>query len=463
MTKEKFEAELIQFINERETQKIRGLNSYNPLTTVLSYHDEVRLHSRMIGSLLKINGEHYQGDLFLKEFLKIIELPSYFDLQKTEINVEYKDIDLYITDGTRHLIIENKIWAEDQPCQLIKYINIIINEIWKKESELLIDEKTINKDILQVIYLTPHSRVPNRHKIDKDGYITFSGTDEELLECSSKEHIKEYLENKSLKNYHVKYKNITYEKEISDWLAKSQKEVSNITNLNSALQYYRDAVLKVFGRYESPIKQYKDFFLLDKRHYQYYRDLNEEKENSLFDNKAIEDEKEFIKEGYEKATLHLLNGFYIQVLKPILEMDGIKYKKFYINLTSSGKINNDGSIIFFTLNEVYDLRIYIKDNKFKTISIGPNNDIYLSEDQKKDINMNLYRLEKIDLDKNERTYITGTTKGKKIESKFRIPDQTTDNLFDLSFDSIDNEIKKTIIEHINTIRKSLESTYEEMR
>lgn len=34
-------------------------------------------------------------------------------------------IDIYITDGRKHLIIENKIWAGDQPNQLQRYVKNI--------------------------------------------------------------------------------------------------------------------------------------------------------------------------------------------------------------------------------------------------------------------------------------------------------------------------------------------------
>jgi len=52
------------FKNEQNKQKQRGLNNYNILTSVLNKSDEVRLHSRMIFSLLNPNGTHYQSSYF---------------------------------------------------------------------------------------------------------------------------------------------------------------------------------------------------------------------------------------------------------------------------------------------------------------------------------------------------------------------------------------------------------------
>ena len=62
------------FLEKQQKQRERGLNDYNLLTTVLNEHDEVRLHSRVIGSLLDVNGLHYQKELFLELFLEILEI-----------------------------------------------------------------------------------------------------------------------------------------------------------------------------------------------------------------------------------------------------------------------------------------------------------------------------------------------------------------------------------------------------
>jgi len=110
-------------------QKEEGLNDFNLLTTVRKYHDEVYLHSAMIGTLLNPDEKHYQNTLFLEMFLKVIGLEKWgLNLNTICVRIEYKNIDLYITDGTKHIIIENKIFAEDQPCQVTKYINIIVDE-----------------------------------------------------------------------------------------------------------------------------------------------------------------------------------------------------------------------------------------------------------------------------------------------------------------------------------------------
>ena len=254
-----------QFKAIQKKQKQRGLNDFNILTTVLKYSDEVRLHSRMIGNLLNPNAKHYQDTLFLKKFLKIIELDNWgLDLSSTTVSIEYKDIDLYITDGDKHIIIENKIWAEDQPCQIMKYINIIVEEN-KDSMDLshIVDNHIIlDENVLQVIYLTPRIKhVSSAHEIDNDGYIYFHGeenADAELSKCSKRNNT-ELLVPDGLKKYKARHKKITYRDHIIPWLQASQYEIRNITNLNEAIQQYIDVVNRVNGNYEGKVMNLKKY------------------------------------------------------------------------------------------------------------------------------------------------------------------------------------------------------------
>lgn len=237
---------------ENNKQKQRGLNDYNLLTTVLEPHDEVRLHSRVIGSLLNPNGLHYQNTLFLEKFLGELKLDNFnMELNKISVEVEYQNIDLLVTDGLKHIIIENKIWAGDQPCQIIKYINII-----KEKYNLNLDEKEDIPKIenIRVIYLTLRNKdIPDEHSVCDDGYIYFSGSDDRLDECSKRDKTKELVPD-GLKNYKVLFKKIGYKQEILDWLYKCQDEIQNITNLNEAIRQYIDVVKTILQVYDGKIK-----------------------------------------------------------------------------------------------------------------------------------------------------------------------------------------------------------------
>jgi len=255
-----------KFNHLRDKQKQRGLNDYNILTSVLRASDEVRLHSRMIGSLINPNGVHYQGSLFLEIFLEILNFKNFdLDLKNVKVHIEYKDIDLYITDGIKHLIIENKIWAEDQPCQIIKYINIIKNEF---NLEVNNSEKIPILDDIRVVYLTARDKnIPSEHLLDEKGYILFDDTlSEKLLFCSKKDNTKKYVPN-GLNNYKVLYKKMSYKKDILEWLYKSKFEVQNITNLNEAIKQYISVVEIITKQYKSRVANMNDIILEDKENF----------------------------------------------------------------------------------------------------------------------------------------------------------------------------------------------------
>ena len=123
--------------NRRKIKKVYEENGlcFNIFDILQLTSSEVRLHSSILASLLRpeIHGAKSE---FLKEFLRIpkIEKRSIkLDCSKTIVEVEKYigplsettggRIDLYVSDGNNHLIIENKIYAGDQKNQLLRYHN----------------------------------------------------------------------------------------------------------------------------------------------------------------------------------------------------------------------------------------------------------------------------------------------------------------------------------------------------
>jgi len=304
------------FKKKQDKQKRRGLNDYNLLTTVLEAHDEVRLHSRMIGSLLNPDGLHYQGALFLEKFLDVLKLDNFdMDLDKIYVAIEYHNIDLYITDGTKHIIVENKIWAADQPCQIIKYINII-----KEENNLTIDENRIIDD-MRVVYLTPQNKpVSDEHEI-ADNYISYSGGEEKLKECSKRDNTNELVPD-GLKNYKVAFKKIEYKEEILSWLQECLNEIQNITNLNEAIRQYIDVVKIINGNYKGKVMLLEDYLndenkkLTLKEIYSYLDEIDEmqEKVSEIFI-KELEKKLEIYKPKYYRDCLDItINNYLVRFL-----------------------------------------------------------------------------------------------------------------------------------------------------
>ena len=218
------------FLEQAEIHKRRGNNDFNPYLQMLSKNDEVRLHSRLICGFLNPLGKHYQGDVFLEEFLQCVGLKAWFgDSSNARVYKEYENIDVYITNGERHIIVENKIWAGDQDRQIERYIEIIAKEQSKdfnddmesSESETP-QEQGASYDNIAVLYLAPYKRNPSGYSLGK-------------WEIQG-----DYLVDKQ--GNKVLFKAISYKDEILKWIEKSQAKVGCITNLNAALLFYKDVV-----------------------------------------------------------------------------------------------------------------------------------------------------------------------------------------------------------------------------
>ena len=122
----------------REERRRRG-EFYNIFDILNLSSSEVRLHSAFIANLLDRNATHGMGDAFLKSFIEIV-LPDFsetFDISSSKVYVEYV-IDIISISDNEHggrldilvknekhqaIIIENKIYAGDQPLQLRRYYN----------------------------------------------------------------------------------------------------------------------------------------------------------------------------------------------------------------------------------------------------------------------------------------------------------------------------------------------------
>ena len=93
------------------------------------YVDENRL-SDIIADLLNPNGKHGQSDLFLNEFIKIINRKDLIqnsppkverEIGTTFISRTQRRMDILIEWATYGIMIENKPWAYDQYEQILDY------------------------------------------------------------------------------------------------------------------------------------------------------------------------------------------------------------------------------------------------------------------------------------------------------------------------------------------------------
>jgi hypothetical protein len=120
--------------HHKKIEKLSGEN-FNVFKTLKLESSEVRMHSAFLAEFLNPHGTHGKGDLYLSLFTEYFEIFN-FDTKSAEVEIEkytgqidedYTQggrIDILLTDkNNRRIIIENKIYAEDQKNQLVRYHN----------------------------------------------------------------------------------------------------------------------------------------------------------------------------------------------------------------------------------------------------------------------------------------------------------------------------------------------------
>lgn len=206
--------------------------------------------------------KHYQGDLFLKYFLESTKLKEWFgDTKNAKVEREKSlsnggRIDLYISNSEKCIIIENKIYAKDQDKQIQRYIEGIKDYYFKY-------------DHICVVYLTLWGCKPSKYslgewKIDK-----------------SDKHNPKLKKQDAQSTYLIEYQQLSYKKDILDWLNNVQKELKDITNLNQALEAYKDVVKIMTNQKEDKMSIVK--FLENKRDedYQIALDIIKERDKII--------------------------------------------------------------------------------------------------------------------------------------------------------------------------------------
>lgn len=273
---EKLESMLkqIKVLNDKlEVKKLRGNNDYNLFLSLLDINDEVRLHSRFIYSLLDPNSLHYQKELFLELFIKACGLENFgLDPQTTKVYKEYENIDIYITDGAKHIILENKINAGDQEAQIKRYIKTV-----QKENDGEAD--------IYVLFLSPQGREPSDYSLS--GLKIEGG---KILEKNGDEV--------------TKFKAISYDKEIMAWLGLCLDETGNLTNLAAVISQYKNVIEKIYGKYkgvqmdEKKISEIilENYDLVDEIRNKYFDMANKEKLGTFMKNVKKELEKRLSQE-----------------------------------------------------------------------------------------------------------------------------------------------------------------------
>ena len=134
---------------------------FNVFSALNMCSDEVRLHSRLLATLLNPKASHGLGNEFLKLFLIALGLPEDYITYCKEQIVERTigevtettggRIDIILEDRGHAVIIENKIYAGDQPNQLLRYHNYGV--------------KTFGENNFKLVYLTLYGSDPSPYSL----------------------------------------------------------------------------------------------------------------------------------------------------------------------------------------------------------------------------------------------------------------------------------------------------------
>lgn len=126
-------------IDERKTDAAAAQRqtaaNFNIFHILGVHHDEVRTHSALLANLLNPQGSHAQGAHFLEGFLRhcydhlerfpippLPLVPGQWQVSAEEHTI-HGNLDLVIRSAQQGylIVIENKIWAAEQPEQLARY------------------------------------------------------------------------------------------------------------------------------------------------------------------------------------------------------------------------------------------------------------------------------------------------------------------------------------------------------
>ena len=168
---------------------------FNVFSILNIENDEVK-HSRFLHSLLDHQKPGEEAKANLKDFLQNV---AEKDFTQSSVTVERESdyIDILITNDKQAVVIENKIWARDQPKQLQRYHRTLKDKGYSD---------------IHLLYLTLHGHVPSEDS---------AGT--------------------------LDYKPISYKDDLRPWLERCQQRAYDEPELRESVAQYRQLVQKLTG------------------------------------------------------------------------------------------------------------------------------------------------------------------------------------------------------------------------
>lgn len=223
--------EKLSLINEKYKILNSCKDNFNIFSILGNEFDEVNLHSKFISELFKNKSYGY---IFLNLFLKNLELEN-ISIKEFKVFTEYSikysgriDILIKLIDNQnkkKAIIIENKIYADDQNEQLNRYYNSLLSENYQS-------------DEIEMVYLTLYGHEPSE------------------------------ISTKNLpENVKVKIKTISYRENIIEWIEYCIKEAAESPIIRETLIQYNFLLKKITNKEEKSLNEELKNLILSNNEY----------------------------------------------------------------------------------------------------------------------------------------------------------------------------------------------------
>ena len=203
--------EVKQIVKIHEEYANKQGENFNIFSILRMGRKEVETHSRFIYELLNPKGKHGQDDIFLKSFAKIVlgsEVSNTaIDPQREDLTTKKRRIDFTLETDANIIGIEMKIDAGDQKNQLFDYHKELKNRADKKGK----------KQGVKLFYLTLNGSEASKYSHTKNGET-------------------------------VKYKSISFDNEILNWIDDCIQQSAEKSVLREALIQYKILIEKLTGK-----------------------------------------------------------------------------------------------------------------------------------------------------------------------------------------------------------------------
>jgi hypothetical protein len=339
---------------------------------ILGIYSSELSHSSFIANLLNVKGKHGQKDIFLELFIEefkemfkensmqrniiknfnLISSKSVVEHYAGKVNYENGEggfIDILIKDGENKIIIENKIWAVDQPKQLLRY-----NQFDKNAP---------------IIYLTLNGKLPSDNskgelELGKEFIcLSYETNIVNWIEKCIKEMANKPIIRETLNQYLVLVKQITHQ----SYNKKMENEIIDLILLNK--QNILSSKL-IFENYNKSINKLKNdqikIFIEHLKKY-YFKDENISIERSKRDDEVFITFK----------TFELSDGLFDLGIN--LEFDNNWFFFCVVRKNNVRESNVNTNVKFKSIKEFLHSRI-VNLNQVNGWTIGKSNDFIIGVD-----------------------------------------------------------------------------------